>query len=95
MIIRGTHTPIETLQDWQTYRLKIHYNTTAPGHVTWIQPDYLLYKYIQFTIGDFRGFVHGITAATRQILSQELLFGQTSVIPWYALYDDPTQSAVE
>ena len=34
LIIRGTYTPMETLQDWRTYRLKIHYNTTAPGHVT-------------------------------------------------------------
>ena len=94
LMIRGTHTPIETLQDWRTYRLKIHYNITVPGHVTWIQPDHLLYKHIQFTIGDFRGFIHGMTAATRQILSQKLLFGQTPAIPWHALYDDPTQSAV-
>ena len=65
LMIRGTHIPIETLQDWQTYRLKIYYNITAPGHVTWIQPDRLLYKHIQFTMGDFRGFVHGMTAATR------------------------------
>ena len=65
---------METLQNWQIYRLKIYYNITAPGHVTWIQPDCLLYKYIQFTIDNFRGFVHGITAATRQILSQKLLF---------------------
>ena len=95
LIIRGTHTPMETLQDWRTYGLKISYNTTAPGYVTWIQPDRLLYKHIQFTIGDFRGFVHGMTAATRQILSQELLFGQTPAIPWHMLYNDPTQSAVE
>ncbi|KAE8155711.1 hypothetical protein BDV40DRAFT_294120 [Aspergillus tamarii] len=68
LIIRGTYTPIETLQNWWIYRLKIHYNTTVPGHITWMQPDRLLYKYIQFTIGDFCGFVHGMTAATRQIL---------------------------
>ncbi|KAE8371094.1 hypothetical protein BDV26DRAFT_287051 [Aspergillus bertholletiae] len=74
LMIRGTHTPMETLQDWRTYGLRIHYNTTAPGHVTWMQPDRLLYKHIKFTMGDFRGFVHGLTAATRQILSQELLF---------------------
>ena len=34
LMIRGTHTPMETLQNWRTYGLKIHYNTTAPGHVT-------------------------------------------------------------
>ena len=75
LMICGIYTPIETLQNWRIYRLKIHYNTTAPGYVIWIQPDCLLYKHIQFTIGDFRGFVYRITAATRQILSQELLFG--------------------
>ena len=33
LMIRGIYTPMETLQDWQIYRLKIHYNTTAPGYV--------------------------------------------------------------
>ena len=93
-MIRGIYIPMEILQNWQIYRLKIHYNTIVPDYVTWIQPDYLLYKHIQFTIDDFRGFVHGMTAATRQILSQELLFGQIPVIPWHALYDDPTQGTV-
>ena len=62
--------------------------------MTWMQPDYLLYKYIQFTIDNFRGFVHGMTAATQQILSQELLFGQIPVILWHTLYDNPIQSTV-
>ncbi|KAA8642687.1 uncharacterized protein ATNIH1004_009439 [Aspergillus tanneri] len=55
LMVRGTHIPMETLQDWRTYGLKIYYNTTAPGHVTWMQPDRLLYKHLQFTMGDFRG----------------------------------------
>ena len=80
LIICGIYIPMETLQDWRIYRLKIYYNTTVPGYITWIQPDYLLYKYIQFTIDDFRGFVYGMTAAIRQILSQKLLFGQIPVI---------------
>ena len=94
LMIRGTYIPIEILQDWRIYGLQIHYNTTASGYITWMQSDRLLYKYIQFTMGDFRGFVHGITAATRQILSQELLFSQIPAILWYILYNDPTQNAV-
>ncbi|UDD65536.1 hypothetical protein AFCA_012713 [Aspergillus flavus] len=93
-MVRGTHTPMETLQDWRTYGLKIHYNTIEPGHVTWIHPDQLLYQHIQFTMSDFRAFVHGLTAATHAILCDNLMFGETPVIPWQALYDDPTQGAV-
>ncbi|KAE8383933.1 hypothetical protein BDV23DRAFT_177439 [Aspergillus alliaceus] len=40
LMVRGTYTPIEILQDWQTYRLRIHYNIITPGH---------------FTMGDFWG----------------------------------------
>ncbi|KAE8383989.1 hypothetical protein BDV23DRAFT_189672 [Aspergillus alliaceus] len=94
LMVRGTHTPMEMLQDWWTYRLRIHYNTTTPGYVTWMQPDRLLYKHIQFTMDNFRGFVHGLTGVTRQILCRELIFGKTPAIPWHALYDDPTQSTV-
>lgn len=85
---------METLQDWRTYGLKIHYNTIEPGHVTWIHPDQLLYQHIQFTMSDFRAFVHGLTAATHAILCDNLMFGETPVFPWQALYDDPTQGAV-
>ena len=45
------------------YRLKVHYNTTVPGHVTWMGQEQLLYKQIDFTMGQFRGFVHGMVAA--------------------------------
>ncbi|RAQ58266.1 hypothetical protein COH20_007739 [Aspergillus flavus] len=93
-MVRGTHTPMETLQDWRTYGLKIHYNTIEPGHVTWIHPDQLLYQHIQFTMSNFRAFVHGLTAATHAILCDDLMFGQTPVISWQTLYDDPTQTAV-
>ena len=34
LMVRGTHTQMETLQDWRTYGRKIHYNTNAPGPVT-------------------------------------------------------------
>jgi hypothetical protein len=74
----------------------------APGHVGWMGDDELLYKDVHFTMGAFRGFVHGLVASTRELL-QEILYistpatgkSSTSVdfppIPWSALYDDPTQ----
>ncbi|KAF9882584.1 hypothetical protein FE257_006232, partial [Aspergillus nanangensis] len=93
-MIRGTHGPIETLLDWRTYGLKVHYNTTAPGHVTWMNEDRLLYKDISFTMGDFRGLIHGLVTSTRNELNG-LLYQSTQPlpsIPWDQLYDDPTQS---
>ncbi|KAI9035034.1 uncharacterized protein KD926_004698 [Aspergillus affinis] len=91
-MIRGTQGPMQTLLDWRTYGLKVHFNSTAPGHVAWLGADEILYKDIQFTMGGFRGFVHGLTGATRDLL-QQLLFTETPpAIPWRKLYDDPTES---
>ena len=62
-MMRGQHGPVEVLLDWRTYGLKVHYNTTAPGHVTWMGQDRLLYKQMDFTMGQFRSFVHGVVGA--------------------------------
>ncbi|KAL4923112.1 uncharacterized protein BDV17DRAFT_285675 [Aspergillus undulatus] len=59
-MVRGQHGPVEVLLDWRTFSLKIYYNTTAPGHVTWIGQEQQLYKNMNFTMGEFRGFVHGL-----------------------------------
>ncbi|KAL4947037.1 hypothetical protein BDW69DRAFT_199945 [Aspergillus filifer] len=59
-MVHGQHGPVEVLLDWRTFGLKIHYNTTAPGHVTWMGQERLLYKEMDFTMGEFRGFVHGL-----------------------------------
>jgi hypothetical protein len=75
-MIRGSHGPMQTLLDWRTYGLKVHYNTTAPGHVGWMGDDELLYKDVHFTMGAFRGFVHGLVASTRELL-QEVLYIST------------------
>jgi hypothetical protein len=32
-MVRGSHRPMQWMLDLQTYGLKIHYNTTARGHV--------------------------------------------------------------
>jgi hypothetical protein len=43
---------------------------------------------------DFRGIVHGLVTATREILCQLCMKGhdQMPPIPWIALYDDPSHS---
>jgi hypothetical protein len=95
-MVRGSHGPMQTLLDWRTYGLKVHYNTTAPGHVGWMGDDELLYKDVHFTMGAFRGFVHGLVGSTRELL-QEILYISTTTtnqfppIPWSALYDYATQ----
>ncbi|KAL4947032.1 hypothetical protein BDW69DRAFT_199948 [Aspergillus filifer] len=50
-MVCGQHGPVEVLLDWRTFGLKIHYNTTAPGHVTWMGQERLLYKQMEFTMG--------------------------------------------
>ena len=95
-MVRGTNSPIQWLLDLRTYGLKIHYNSTTTGHVGWMNQDQLLYQQYNFTIGDFRGFIHGLTSSARQILHNELLFvenGSVPAIPWQAIYDDPTETA--
>jgi len=52
--------------------MKIHFNTTADGHIDW-QGDLVLYKKIQFTISQFRGMVHRLVAETKRILQEELI----------------------
>jgi len=93
-MVRGTHSPMQWMLDLRTYGLRIHYNSTATGHVSWLGQDELLYKEIHFTMGDFRGFVHGLVSSMRQLMHEELLMceaASTPAIPWDQVMDDPTQ----
>ncbi|KAJ5455492.1 uncharacterized protein N7458_003756 [Penicillium daleae] len=60
-IVRGTHTPMRWMLDLHTYGPRIHYSSTATGHMSWLGQDELLYKEVHFTMGDFRGYIHGYT----------------------------------
>ena len=94
-MVRGTDSPMQWILDLRTYGLKIHYNSTTPGHVGWMGQDRLCYKELTFTMGQFKGFVHQLVSDTRQLLLDELMFTDTTdvpEIPWKTLYDDPTQS---
>lgn len=84
-MVRGTNGPVQWLLDLRTYGMKVFFNTPAEGHIGWKSGDELLYKQIHFTMGDFRGFVHGLVGRMRQQLVEELMLsGKTTppVIPW-------------
>lgn len=72
-LVHSSHGPMQTLLDWRTYGLRVHYNSTTPSHITWQGTDELLYKELRFTMGDFRGFIHGLVETTRELLDQLLL----------------------
>ncbi|THC88066.1 hypothetical protein EYZ11_012491 [Aspergillus tanneri] len=74
---------------------------TFQEHVEWMVQWFIVnklgYKHITFTMGDFRGFIHGLVGATRRILCDTLCVSDCESIPqipWHAMYDDPTQSKV-
>jgi hypothetical protein len=64
---------MQWMLDLRTYGLKIHFNTTAPGHVTWHGQDELLYKNVRFTMRQFRGMVRQVVHEARRILFTQLL----------------------
>jgi hypothetical protein len=83
--------------DLRTYGLKIHYNTTATGHIGWQGHDEILYKNVQFNMSQFRSLVHGLVAECQQIMEEDLLFcgkkypgEQMPKVPWKSIRDNPT-----
>jgi superfamily II DNA or RNA helicase len=95
-MVRGTNGPVQWWLDLRTYGRTIFMNTPSEGHIGWKSGDELLYKQIHFTMGHFRGFVHGLVGRLRQQLVHELMFctdHPPPAIPWDHLYDDATQSA--
>jgi hypothetical protein len=94
--VRGTYSLMQWMLDLRTYRLKIHYNSTARGHVEWVGQDEMLYKDLQFNMAQFRGMVHGLATESRRLLMDELLYSSSSAaelipsVPWESLRDNPT-----
>jgi hypothetical protein len=66
-MVRGTHSPLEHMLDLRSYGLKVYYNTTTEGYISWIRYDEIIYKDLTFTIGDFRGFVYRLVSSATQI----------------------------
>jgi superfamily II DNA helicase RecQ len=95
-MVRGSHSPMQWMLDLRTYGMRIHFNTTATGHIGWHGHDEILYKNVQFNMSQFRSFVHGLVEQCRQIMEEELLFcGKTTgekmpKVPWKSIRDNPT-----
>jgi Orsellinic acid/F9775 biosynthesis cluster protein D len=96
-MVRGSHSPMQWMLDLRTYGLKIHYNTTATGHIGWQGHDEILYKNVQFNMSQFRSMVHGLVEQCRQMIEEELLFcgkkypgEQMPKVPWKLIRDNPT-----
>lgn len=74
--------------------MKIHFNTTAKGHVGWRSRDILEYKNVSFSMTQFRGMVHRLAQGTAQVLVEDLLFcrsrQEVPAVPWHSMHDDPT-----
>ena len=93
-MVRGSQSPMQWMLDLRTYGMKIHFNTTATGHVGWQGSDEILYKDVQFNMAQFRGMVHGWVQECRQSM-EDLLFcrgkeQQMPEVPWESLRDNPT-----
>ena len=97
-MVRGSGSPIQWILDLRTYGLKVHYNTTAVGHVNWKDKYTLEYKAIRFNVAQFREMVHQLVESTRRTLFEDVLFAQSRKdvpnIPWDMLFDDPTNGEV-
>ncbi|CAI7640780.1 unnamed protein product, partial [Penicillium viridicatum] len=97
-MVRGSRSPLQWMLDLRSYGLKVHFNSTVSGHVSWMAEDRLLYKDLNFTMTEFRSFVHRRVSDARECLLDQLLFaqaegsGEIPTIPWSQLYDDPVES---
>jgi hypothetical protein len=83
-MVRDSHGAMQWMLALRTYGMKIHFNTTTQGHIDW-HGDVVLYKQLQFSMGDFRAMVHGLVAKTRRLLQEKLMLAtneEPPAIPW-------------
>lgn len=93
-MVRGTNGPMQWMLDLRTYGLKIHYNTTSPGHVDWNDNEVLTYKGIDIRMDAFRGFVGTLLQQAQKLMNETLLMGyEAPAIPWSNIRDDASNSA--
>lgn len=93
-MVRGTNGPMQWMLDLRTYGLKIHYNTTSPGHVDWNDNEVLTYKGIDIRMDAFRGFVGTLLQQAQELLNRTLLMGyEAPEIPWSNIRDDASNSS--
>ena len=75
-MVRGSQSPMQWMLDLRSYGMKIAFNTTSTGQMDWIG-DQIVYQDLQFTMPEFRAFVHGLSYKAERLLLQELLFTRT------------------
>jgi hypothetical protein len=93
-MVRGTNGPMQWMLDLRTYGLKIHYNTTSPGHVDWNDNEVLTYKGIDIRMNAFRGFVGTLLQQAQKLMKETLLMGYDApAIPWSNIRDDASNSS--
>jgi superfamily II DNA helicase RecQ len=93
-MVRGTNGPMQWMLDLRTYGLKIHYNTTSPGHVDWEDNEVLKYRGIHIRMDAFRGFVGTLLQQAQKLMNETLLMGyETPAIPWSNIRDDASNSS--
>jgi superfamily II DNA or RNA helicase len=96
-MFRGTFTPFDWMYELRAYGMKAAFSTNQEGLVEW-DGETLLYGQLQFSMDDFRAFVHGLHHAVRALLETELLLARTARLDSPAvllapLRDDPRQAS--
>jgi hypothetical protein len=76
----NTASPLENMLALRGYGMDITYSKTAEGRVSWKDNNTLLFENIQFTIGQFRGTIHGLGAQASDILA-DLLYKDLPAVP--------------
>ncbi|KAJ9653968.1 hypothetical protein H2201_009070 [Coniosporium apollinis] len=93
-MVRSEPTPMSWIYDVRTYGLKIRYTTTAQGSIWW-EGETLHYQNIEFTMSQYRAWVHGLAEECRRFLAEELIMmkpeeqHQLPAIDWDRLRDNP------
>jgi hypothetical protein len=95
-IVRSTASPMQWMLDLRAYGMKVSFNMTSQGHVSWQNSDVLEYKDIHFSMAQFRSMVDQLQRTTRKQLI-EIMFvtdkQEVPTVPWKDLFDDPSNDS--
>ena len=94
-MIRGSQCSMQWILDRRAYGMKIHYTSTAEGHIDWVG-DQIRYKGIEFDMDQLRSMVDGLVGQAYQAMEEVLMVPEqtTPPIPWSPLRDDPTREGM-
>ena len=76
----------------QTYRLKIHYNTTVKESIDWVEEQISWKSSVQFTMKQLHKMIEELIQESREVLFYDLMLikfkVEIPVIPWSLLRDN-------